>query len=221
MSIQLVFYGGFFVSLPGAGNRRKVLVYLCRPARVQVTDSMGKHDAGWEKKLSDQNSIDFVSKGSLTPNKLPMRHLSDLLPVNYNGFRKVVGFTGGAVSGDGEGSLPQEDYQLHASAKGSNDVEIKLKAFKKVCDISHSKYDADYRKGIVQRFCEEDVRWWKKGYHVMVELDYNRLQLRLGGLAPPQDLKDGLQITFRVADDSVIPHFPLNNPHVLEQPPTF
>jgi hypothetical protein len=44
----------------------------------------------------------------------------------------------------------------------------------------------------------------------------------LNGRRPkkPQPLPDGLRVEFPVDPQSTIPHYPLDNPHVLEQPPT-
>jgi hypothetical protein len=66
---------------------------------------------------------------------------------------------------------------------------------------------------------QEDLKYWVLGYHITVELDDARV-VPSGQAGSSYPLPDGARIVFDVDENSMIPHEPLNNPHVLERPPT-
>ena len=227
MSITLIFNGGFFVVMPSAGDRRKVLAYQACPGDAVVADLTGGDLRGLQGELSGATSVDFVSTTPLSPHQLPMRRLSDCLNINYNGFLKVIGFTGGRVTGRLKDPVPSDLQAYHASAKSAGEPKDGLEAFKAFHGIDHSNHDTSYvNDGVVEAFMNTpDTRWWVPGYRIEVELDFGGLICRVNGQPPNNVLKDGLRIEFPIDQEDpdchpVIPHYEHNNPHVLEQPPT-
>lgn len=226
MSITLVFDGGFFVVMPAAGDRRKVLAYQACPGEVAVTDGNGNPLRGLEGELLS-HSVDFVSNTPLTRGPLPMRRLSNCLNINYNGFRKVIGFTGGRVTGHLDDPVPDLMKALHATAVGAGAPLVGLQAFKDFHGINNDQHDQSYvNDGVVEAFMNtQDTRWWVPGYRIEVELDFNGLDCRVNGQVPNNALADNLRIEFPIDPRDPdchpgIPHYEHNNPHVLEQPPT-
>jgi hypothetical protein len=144
-----------------------------------------------------------------------------LTPINYYDFRKTISFTGGLVTGLYDRELPWKELRSFAEPHDSDDINGMLKRFKQITGIKTNKYDKAYKKGFVQEFyATPDVRWWMKGYRIEVTLPKGTKVFKDNDATAIPGLVDGMRIEFPVAKDSPIPHGPMNNPHVLEQPPT-
>ena len=87
MKMTLTFDGGLFVVLPNVGDWRKVAVFFAKKPTITGTDSQGNKTA--VDMLDTAYCVDFVSKERFLP-ELPVRKLSDLIPVDYDGFEKNV-----------------------------------------------------------------------------------------------------------------------------------
>jgi hypothetical protein len=220
MSITLVFHGGLFVPFPGAGKNRRVDVQLYSPRKIRV--SAEGRVKSFENRLNSPNTISFVSEAPLQPEVLPLRRISHLTPINHYDFKKTVSFTGGLVTGIYDKEPPWKELKSFAEPQDPDNLNAMLKKFKLITGIKSNKYDKAYKKGFVQEFyATPDVRWWMKGYRIEVTLPKGTKVFKDNGATPIPGLVDGMRIEFPVAKNSPIPHGPLNNPHVLEQPPTF
>ncbi len=227
MSITLIFNGGFFV-VPGTGQRRKVTAHLACPKTVTIN---GDAENDLAKELTTAFNVDFISELDLNPRSLPIRHLSQCLAINYRDFKKVVSFMGGRVEGDLQGARPQHMLEAHDRAKATSDNQERLEAYKDFHGKNYNpEHDADYLNGIVQQFAAtlaaNETKIWVAGYKLTVEIESGGISLFLDGKPPQSQLVDGMRIEFLVNEGCEIPHFNrlnpavVNNPHVLEQPPT-
>ena len=116
MPITLVFRGGLFTVLPGSGSARKVDVHMRLPEQVKVFDSEEKSMTELEVSWSSATRLDFESPGTITPEALPLRPISHLIPIDYHGFHKTVSFTGGRVSGKGR-AVPRAEIMRMTAVK--------------------------------------------------------------------------------------------------------
>jgi hypothetical protein len=225
MPITLVFHGGLFTVLPGSGPARKVDVHMRLPQPVRVIGKDGKRMTGWETDWSGADRIDFETPAALKPEILPIRPISYLIPIDYRGFRKVVGFSGGTVTGAGN-SVPRKTAIRLNAVKSRGRREEMLQEFKRFAGVTHHDHDQAYLNGMVQEFFErlssKELRTWVGGYRIEVKLPVRGTVVNLNGRRRDayRKLPDGLRIEFPIDPRSTIPHYPMDNPHVLEQPPT-
>jgi hypothetical protein len=56
------------------------------PERVKVTDADGRRTPSVEAQWSAATRLDFETVAPLKPDKLPIRPISHLIPVDYQGF---------------------------------------------------------------------------------------------------------------------------------------
>jgi hypothetical protein len=223
MPITLVFRGGFFTDLPGCGESRKVDVHMRMPEQVKVTDSNKKRDTTLENALSSASRIDFISKASLKPAILPIRRLSHLIPIDYHGFHKTVSFTGGTVTGSGK-AVPRPDLMRITAAKKRADRDEMLVVFKRYNRVTSDDHDQEFMRGMVQEFFSranaKELRTWRADYCIEVKIPTSPLTVLRNGRQANLSISNGTKIEFPVDPTSTIPHYPLNNPHVMERPPT-
>lgn len=225
MGICLVFHGGLFQLLPGSGSCRRVDVHFALPEPVRVVGTRRGSRTRWEELEAAMGSaarIDFAVPRALRPEHMPVRSVSHLLPVDYQGFRKTIGFTGGVVSGMGP-RVPSAEVRGLREVKGRGRSQEMRAAFASFTGVSsHREEDLDpLAHDFFSRLDKEELRRWKPGYRVSVTLPVRGVRILLNGRPQSaQELQDGLRIEFRAASGSVIPHFPAHNPHVMEQPPT-
>jgi hypothetical protein len=173
---------------------------------------------------SSATRLDFESPGSITPESLPLRPISHLIPIDYHGFHKTVSFTGGRVSGKGSAVPRAEIMRMTAVKKRAKQDEM-LREFKRFARISNHDHDQEYLKGLTQAFFErinaEELRCWMQDYSIEVKLASRGTQVVVNGRrSKAQVLPDGIRVVFPMDPKSTIPHYPLDNPHVLEEPPT-
>ena len=222
MAITLVFHGGLFTVLPGTGPAKKIDVHMRLLHRVVATDSKGKRLSDLEGILSASVRADFEGAGDIRPADLPIRAVSHLIPVDYQCFRKTVSFNAGTVSGAG-GSLSSTTSRALAQVKERARPDEMLEEFKRFAGIDSHEHDQEYIERFLPKFYArtraKDLRCWTPGYLIQVKLRGRGARVVLNGLSK-NDLDDGLRVEFLMQPGSTIPHFPLNNPHVLEQPPT-
>jgi hypothetical protein len=224
MPIKLVFRGGLFTVLPGTGSARKVDVHMRLPEQVRVFDSEEKNMTELEVSWSSATRLDFECPGSITPVNLPLRQISHLIPIDYHGFHKIVSFTGGRISGKGGAVSRAEIMRMTAVKKRAKQDEM-LSEFKRFARITNHDHDHEYLKGLTQAFFErinaEELRCWMQGYSVEVKFASRGTRVVVNGRrSKAQTLPDGIRVEFPMDPQSTIPHYPLGNPHVLEEPPT-
>lgn len=219
MAVKLDFYGGLFLVSPGGGSSQKVEVRMWRPQPVKV-EVGGQADTALERLLNVAPQLDFEGGPSTGPgHHLPIRRLSDILPVDYQSASKTVTFEGGSITGDGP-PVAKNVLTLFEEAKRSKRLEDKLQAFRQLSGIS-GKPDK-HLQSLAREFFEqkaEELRYWQMGYHITVELSEARV-VPSGQAGSSYPLPDDARIVFDVEESSTIPHQPMNNPHVLERPPT-
>ncbi len=224
MSITLVFHGGLFTVLPGSGLARKLDIHMRLPERVKVTDADGNRTPAMEAQWSAATRLDFETAAPLKPEKLLIRPISHLIPIDYQGFHKTIGVTGGTVSGVGK-PVPRHVSVRMAAIKKRGNLKEMLREFKSFARITHHNHDIEYLDGMVQEFFNQigtkELRTWMPEYHIEVKLPVRRTRVVVNGRrASAQQLPDGFRVEFPVDPRSTIPHYPLSNPHILEQPPT-
>ncbi len=224
MAITLIFHGGLFTILPGSRPVRRVDVHMALPERVKATGADGKQLLELEAILSSAVRLDFEGPGLIRPATLPIRPISHLVPLDYHGFRKIVGFTCGTVSGTGVSTPRSAPRRMAAIKKRANPEEM-LHEFKEFAGITSHEHDQKYLNGMVGEFFErikvKELRCWMPGYRIEVKLPARRTEVVVNGRrVSGQALPDDLRVEFRVDPNSTIPHFPLSNPHILEGPPT-
>jgi len=224
MPITLVFRGGLFTVLPGTGPARKIDVHMRLPEQVRVSDAEDRRLTELEVAWSSATRLDFESSGSIKPETLPVRPISHLIPIDYHGFHKTVSFTGGTVSGKGSAVPRREIVRMTAVKKRAKHDEMLLE-FKRFARISNHDHDQEYLKGLTRAFCERidanELRCWMRGYTIEVKLATRGTKVVVNGrCSKAQGLLDGIRVEFPMDPQSTIPHYPLDNPHVLEEPPT-
>jgi hypothetical protein len=225
MPITLVFRGGLFTVMPGTGPALKVDVHMRLPQPIQIIAKNGNRVSSLETSWNAASRIDFECKAVLKPTVLPIRPISHLIPIDYHGFHKTVGFTGGMLTGVGD-PVPRTTTIRMNAVKNRASLEEMLHEFKLFAGVTHHDHDQEYLNGMVQEFFERlssrELRTWMPGYRIEVKLPIRGTTAILNGRRPkrPQPLPDGLRVVFPIDPKSTIPHYPLNNPHVLEQPPT-
>lgn len=220
MSTTLQFQGGLFSCLTGTDYPRRVIVQIVEPGNVEVTRGE-EHDAYLEDKLKNAKRIDIESDGEVTPEVLPIRAISHLIPIDFSRFKKVVSFSNGVVSGSGV-VVSEDEYGIYFPEP--QDAKTRFSRFRQFTKTKYENHAQEYVKKVVDEFYKynepERLARWKAGYVVEVEIDDDDASViwdgRIGGKESIKDLK----ILFKVSKESTIPHFPLDNPHVLEQPPT-
>lgn len=222
MSSKLVFHGGLFVVLPGAKDRNKVDVLMRTPEPVGVIDQQAQNNLpGWESKLSSASRLDFLSEqGKLNVKQLSLRRVSHAMPVNYNDFHKNVGFNAGFIRDEFQGNIPANATAIFADAQAADEPDELLKHYKRLFPDVPANHDESLKKGIVQSFgSSPSVQMWLLGYRIEVDLPKD-FEVLVNGRVESSWPKQDLDIVFSVHPGSVVPHYPLDNPHVLEQPPT-
>lgn len=224
MPITLVFHGGLFTVLPGSGSAHKLDVLMRLPERVKVIDADGVRTPALEGQWSAATRLDFETVAPLKPDRLPIRPISHLIPVDYQGFRKAIGVGGGTVSGVGIPVPRQVSVRMAAIKKRGNLKEM-LREFKSFARITDHNHDVGYLDGMVQEFFDriggKELRTWMPDYRIEVKLPVRRTRVVVNGRrVSAQQLPDGYRVEFPVDPRSTIPHYPLSNPHILEQPPT-
>ena len=225
MPITLCFHGGFFTVLSGGGEPMKVDVHMRMPEEVKVFGPNKRRDPELEACLNAASRIDFVSSSQLRSAVLPIRHVSHITPVDYHGFHKVVGFIGGTVSGVGKPVPDQKLERLRAVKKRANDDEMTAE-YERFVGVKH--HHDSKQKGVqllVQHFFSSlsarELKKWSPGYCVEVKMSSATTRVIVNGrCAKARSLQNETRIEFPIDPDSTIPHYPLSNPHVLEQPPT-
>jgi hypothetical protein len=59
------------------------------------------------------------------------------------------------------------------------------------------------------------------GYRIEIKVPVRRTRVVVNGRrVSAQQLPEGYRVEFLLDPSSTIPHYPLSNPHILEQPPT-
>lgn len=218
--VTLRFYGGFVHLLPGGSLAQALEVHFRFPAQVSLSPSCARLEAA----LTSAMRLDFMAREPLTLPERPMgRSLSHVLPVDHHGFRKTIGVKGGAVRRVSDADqLAQKTAELEAIL--SEDGES-VRAFRRFTG-THGHED-EYLKDISDAFFEQvrlgELEVWLDGYHLQVELIPTSVRVNgylLKGESDEASLPAGVAISFRAAPGSHLPHYPADNPHVLEQPPT-
>ncbi|MFQ5793406.1 MAG: hypothetical protein ACE5JI_23285 [Acidobacteriota bacterium] len=234
MSVTLIFHGGLFTVLPGSHPARRVDVHMRMPKGVKVT-AAGEPRPRLEALFSSSSRLDFEGEGELSPPRLPIRQISHVIPINYQGFQKTVSFRGGAVSGEG-GTVSDAQSDRLRESKKARAVTEKVAAFKTITGVTSAEHDRlpegsgppssdEYMTRLaldfIERSQESDLACWMKGYRIRVKLSGAEILAVLDGLTDlAERLREDLTVEFAFNEQSTIPHYPLGNPHVLEQPPT-
>jgi hypothetical protein len=225
MPITLCFRGGFFTVLSGGGMPMKVDVHMRMPEEVKVLGPNKKRDLELEACLNSASRVDFVSNSQLRPAVLPIRHVSHITPVDYHGFHKVVGFIGGTVTGAGK-PVPDQKLEHLRAVKKRADADEMTAEYERFVGVNHH-HDANQRsvRYLIQHFFDKlsarELRRWLPGYCVEVKMSSATTRVIVNGrCSQARSLQNETRIEFPVDPESRIPHYPLNNPHVLEQPPT-
>ena len=214
MAITLDFYGGLFLE----SGDTKVDVHLWRPRPV-VVQMDGESEVALGRLLTAALHLAFDGSPSEDTYDLPLRPLSDIIPINYDGAAKTISFQGGEISGGGP-PVTERALELFQEARKAANREDKLQAFRQLSGISGKP--GPVLQGLAEEFfaqSPEDLRYWVLGYHITVELEEARV-VPSGQAGSSYPLPDGARIIFDADENSIIPHEPLNNPHVLERPPS-
>jgi hypothetical protein len=224
--MKVVFHGGLFCVLPGSGTLRRVDVHMRLCHCVEVRGPQGRRLRDAEVLLASAARVDFLSPSPLRPERMPVRPVSDVVPIDYQGFRKTVSFTGGTVAGVGRSaSRAQLARLLTARARGGE--EEMLHEFEAVAGgTGHHTSDGpdETLRTLVASFFRdlttEAVRRWLPGYRVEVRIPDRGARVVLNGrMAEPLAVPAGSSFEFLVDEKSVVPHFPASNPHFFERPP--
>ena len=213
MAITLDFYGGLFLENEDA----KIDVHLWRPKPV-IVELDGETEVALGRLLAAATHLAF--EGSPEERyELPIRPLSDIIPINYDGAAKTINFLGGEIGGSGP-PVTDRALKLFLEARKAENREDRLQAFLQLSGIS-GKPGPVLQDSAEEFFAQsqEDLKYWVLGYHITVELEEARV-VPSGQAGSSYPLPDGARIIFDVDENSIIPHEPLNNPHVLERPPT-
>jgi hypothetical protein len=218
MAITLDFYGGLFIAHPRGEGPGKVEVHMWRPkpAKVEVD---GQLDAGLGRLLTAAPRLEFEGGPPEAREHLPIRRLSDIVPVNYESASKTISFQGGTITGNGP-PVTDRALGLFKEAKRAQHLEYTPQAFRQLSGISGKP--SQLLETLAQEFFaqkEEELRYWQLGYHIIVHLEDARV-VPSGQAGSSYPLPDDARVVFDVDENSTIPHEPLNNPHVLERPPT-
>jgi peptidoglycan hydrolase-like protein with peptidoglycan-binding domain len=216
VAITLDFYGGLFVVTDRATE--VVEVHFWRPQSVKVQIG-GLPDHGLGRLLTLASALDFEGTPTADIHDVPIRPLSDILPVDYQSSVKTVRFTPGEVAGDGP-PVTDRALRLFQEAKSATNGDDTLQAFRQLSGIS-GKAGPRLQTLADEFFAqnEEELKYWQLGYHVTV--DFSELHaLPSGQTGSSYPLPDDARIVFDTEETSTIPHQPSNNPHVLERPPT-
>lgn len=214
MAITLDFYGGLFLEHQDA----KIDVHLWKPKPV-VVQLDGESDVALGRLLTAAAQLTFEGSPPEDRNELPIRPLSNIIPINYDSAAKTIRFQGGDIDGSGP-PVTDRALKLFLETRKVEDREGQLQAFRQLSGISGRS--GPVLQTLAEEFFaqpQEDLKYWVLGYHVTVELDDARV-VPSGQAGSSYPLPDGARIIFDVEENSVIPHEPLNNPHVLERPPS-
>ena len=223
-AVTLVFHGGLFSILPGSGPGRRVDVHLRLADRVEVRTASGKRLTELETLLSSAVRVDFESldgPAGIRPLRIPARAVSHAIPIDYQGFRKTVSFTGGTLKGAGPTMAAVRLSRLRAIKKRGDAAEMRrvFEAFTGSRDDGHaSEALAPLVAGFFASLRPAVIRRWLPGYRIQVTLR-GRVRAALNGRAPDHLIPRGCRIALRVDLGSTLPHYPSGNPHVLEHPP--
>ena len=216
MAITLDFYGGLFLE---NATDAKIEVHLWRPKSV-VVQLDGESDAALGRLLTAASQLNFEgSAAERNPDELPIRPLSDIIPINYASAAKTISFECGAIRGSGP-PVTDRAVQLFLEARKAESREDKLQAFRQLSGISGKP--GPVLQTLAEEFFaqpQEDLRYWVLGYRISVELDEARV-VPSGQAGSSYPLPDGARIVFDADENSLIPHAPITNPHVLERPPS-
>lgn len=225
MAVTLVFHGGLFSVLPCSGPLRRVDVHLRLAGRVEARSRHGRRLSELETILSSAVRIDFQSRDGrvgIRPARIPVRPVSDVIPIDYQGFRKTVSFSGGTLSGAG-GKLATVRLSRLRTIKKRGDAAEMLRAFEALTGTRDDEHTPGALTPLVANFFAslrvEVVRRWLPGYRIEVRVAGRRVGAALNGRSPAHPIPSGSRIEFRVDPRSTIPHYPSGNPHVLEHPP--
>jgi len=217
MAITLDFYGGLF--LEHSNEDAKIDVHLWRPKSV-VVQLDGESDVALGRLLTAAPQLDFEgSPSDECQDELPIRPLADIIPINYVSAAKTISFQGCEISGSGP-PVTDQALKLFLEARKAENQEDQLQAFRQLSGISGKP--GPVLQNLAEEFFaqpKEDLKYWVLGYHITVELNEAGV-LPSGQAGSSFPLPDGARIIFDVDENSFIPHEPLNNPHVLERPPT-
>jgi hypothetical protein len=151
--------------------------------------------------------------------EVPVRRLSDVLPVDYRSSVKTIRFTAGEMNGDGPPVTERALHLFQVTRSRGNGDDV-LAAFRQLSGIS-GKEDGRLQVLADEFFAqrEDELKYWQLGYHVAVP--FSDLHVSLNGHSGSSyPLPDDARIVFDAEETSSIPHRPLDNPHVLERPPT-
>lgn len=217
MAITLDFYGGLFV-VDESETTRLVEVHFWRPRPVKVLVD-GLPDHGLARLLTLASQADFDGSPLGEVDDVPVRPLSEAIPVDYRGSVKMVRFAAGKMSGDGP-PVTDRARELFQQARNTSNGDDDLVAFRQLSGIT-GKNDARLRTLADEFFAQdvEELKFWQLGYHITVQ--FSELSTLLNGLSGSSyPIPDKAHILFDTEETSTIPHLPMNNPHVLERPPT-
>ena len=216
MAIALDFYGGLFLVEGKASD--VVEVHFWRPLAIKVQVD-GLPDHGLSRLLTTASKLDFEGTPTANLEDVPIRRLSDILPVNYQSSVKSIRFTAGELKGDGP-PVSNRARNLFEQAKSATNGDDTLQAFRQLSGIS-GRGDARLRTLADEFFAQdaEALGQWQLGYHITVKFSELHALIR-GDSGQSYLLPDDARIVFDTEETSMIPHAPLDNPHVLERPPT-
>ena len=216
MAITLDFYAGLF--LEHWNEDAKVDVHLWRPKPVSIQLD-GESEVALGRLLTAAPQLTFEGSPPEDQYELPIRPLSDIIPISYESAAKTISFEGGEISGSGP-PVTERALELFLEARKAENREDKLQAFRQLSGISGKS--GPVLQNLAEEFFAqslEDLKYWVLGYHITVELDEARV-VPSGQAGSSYPLPDGARIIFDADENSIIPHEPLNNPHVMERPPT-
>lgn len=216
MAITLDFFGGLF--LLEETDSRIVEVHFWRPQPVRVLVD-GLPDHGLSRLLSVSAELDLEGSPLAAIDEVPIRHLSETLPLDYQSTARRIRFTAGELEGDGP-PVTESALLLFQQAKSATNGDDALEAFRKLSGIS-GRSDTRLQALAEEFFAqdEEELKYWQLGYRIKVA--FSDLHARAGGPSGSSyPLPDDARIVFDAEETSSIPHLPLGNPHVLERPPT-
>jgi hypothetical protein len=192
--------------------------------RVEARLPGGRRLVDLEALLSSAVRLDFQSDQAqgIRPLRVPVRPVSDAIPIDYQGFRKLVSFSSGTLFGTGRTVARNHLRRLLAVRRRGDPSEMR-RAFESLTGTSDHSREADALMPLVENFFRSlraaVVRRWLPGYRIRVRIAGQHIQLGLNGRLPAWEVPSGARIDFRVDPHSTIPHYPSGNPHVLEHPP--
>ena len=217
MAITLEFYGGLFVMSEKATDEVKVHFWRPQPVKVQID---GLPDHGLARLLTVASQLDFEGTPAAESGDLPIRPLSDTLPVDYKSSTKTVGFTAGEITGAGPSATERALSLFQEAKSAATNGGERLQAFRQLSGIS-GKTGPQLQTLADEFFAQnaEALKYWQLGYHIAIDfLELHVLPSGHSGSSYP--LPDDSRIVFDAEENSTIPHAPWDNPHVLERPPT-